>query len=204
MRYVPLGDSCTYGNAVPAVEAWPNQLVVKLAAEAATAGREPPLELVGNLAVTDFTSRDVLNIELVQLESFRPEVSSILIGANDVIQGIGPDEYRRNLGTILDGMETLVGRARIFGVTIPDVTITPAFPEHGDPAVIAPQFRAYNEIFSSILVARGIPVADIHDLSLAAAGDPTLIARDNLHPSGRQYALWVERIAPVVRGLLGL
>jgi lysophospholipase L1-like esterase len=204
MRYIPLGDSCTYGNAVPAVEAWPNQLVAELAAEAAAAGREPPLELVGNLAVTDFTTRDVLSIELVQLESFRPEVSSILVGANDVVQGIGPDEYRRNLETILDGMEALVGRSRIFGLTIPDITITPAFPEHGDPAVLAPQLRAYNAIFSTVLDARGILFADIYDLSLAAAHDPTLIARDNLHPSGPQYALWVERIAPVVRGMLGI
>jgi lysophospholipase L1-like esterase len=29
------------------------------------------------------------------------------------------------------------------------------------------------------------------------------VASDGLHPSGTQYALWVERIAPVVGELLG-
>jgi lysophospholipase L1-like esterase len=28
------------------------------------------------------------------------------------------------------------------------------------------------------------------------------VARDGLHPSGAQYARWVERIAPVVKRLL--
>ena len=32
--------------------------------------------------------------------------------------------------------------------------------------------------------------------------DRSLVADDGLHPSGAQYALWVERIAPVVGGLL--
>ena len=44
---------------------------------------------------------------------------------------------------------------------------------------------------------------DIDDLSLQAATDPSLVALDGLHPSGAQYALWVERILPAVETLLG-
>ena len=51
--------------------------------------------------------------------------------------------------------------------------------------------------------ARGIAYVDIFDLSLRAADDRSLVADDGLHPSGRQYALWVERIQPVVERLLG-
>ena len=50
---------------------------------------------------------------------------------------------------------------------------------------------------------RGIRYVDTFDLSLRAAGDRALVAGDGLHPSGAQYALWVKRIAPVVRELLG-
>jgi lysophospholipase L1-like esterase len=39
-------------------------------------------------------------------------------------------------------------------------------------------------------------------MSLEAATDPGLVADDGLHPSGFQYARWVERIAPAVEGLL--
>ena len=34
---------------------------------------------------------------------------------------------------------------------------------------------------------------DIFDLSLLAASDARLVATDGLHPSGAQYALWVDR-----------
>jgi lysophospholipase L1-like esterase len=50
--------------------------------------------------------------------------------------------------------------------------------------------------------ARGIAFVDIFDLSLRAAEDRSLVADDGLHPSGAQYALWVERIAPIVESLL--
>jgi lysophospholipase L1-like esterase len=45
-------------------------------------------------------------------------------------------------------------------------------------------------------------VVDIYPISLRAATDPTLVAGDGLHPSGAQYALWVERIGPALEALL--
>ncbi|HEX3264212.1 MAG TPA: hypothetical protein VHR16_00970 [Candidatus Limnocylindrales bacterium] len=71
-------------------------------------------------------------------------------------------------------------------------------------SLISTQVRVRNAIFAEVLGARSIPVADIYDLSLAAAHDRSLVAADNLHPSGRQYTLWLDRIVPVVRELLGL
>jgi len=44
---------------------------------------------------------------------------------------------------------------------------------------------------------------DIFDVSRLAREDRTLVANDGLHPSGQQYGLWVERIAPVVARLIG-
>jgi lysophospholipase L1-like esterase len=49
----------------------------------------------------------------------------------------------------------------------------------------------------------GIAYVDIFDLSLRAAVDRSLGADAGLHPSALQYGLWVERIAPVVTGLIG-
>jgi lysophospholipase L1-like esterase len=45
-------------------------------------------------------------------------------------------------------------------------------------------------------------VPEIYDISQAAATDRSLVAADGLHPSGAQYALWVDVIAPVVEPLL--
>jgi len=224
MRYVALGDSATIGNHVSESERWPNQLVATLAAEAAAAGRTPPLELAGNLATSDFSTRDVIAVELPQLAGLRPEVCSLLVGGNDCLEWVSEDEYVRNLVTILDAIEALVGPRRTFGVTGPDAAVTPfALDEHDRripllidayrwrdselPSLLklwSTQIRARNILFAEVLGARGIPVADIYDLSLDAAHDRSLVAKDNLHPSGRQYTLWLDRIVPVVRDLLEL
>ena len=61
---------------------------------------------------------------------------------------------------------------------------------------------AANETMSRLAGDRGIAYVDIFDVSLRAAADRSLVADDGLHPSGAQYALWVERILPVVEDLI--
>lgn len=92
--------------------------------------------------------------------------------------------------------------ARIVTVATPDYTVTPRGGSFGDPRVHSAAIRANNDVLRATAGARGIAFVDILDLSLRAAGDRSLVARDGLHPSGAQYALWVDRIEPVVRQLL--
>ena len=76
--------------------------------------------------------------------------------------------------------------------------MTPAGAEFGDPGQRHASIVAANAVMAEQAGLRGIAWIDIFDLSLRAATDPSLVAGDGLHPSGAQYALWVERIAPVV------
>ena len=203
LRYVALGDSYTIGTAVgrPS-DRWPDRLVAALAAESSAGERSPGLDLVANLNVNDFTSRDVIEVELPRLAALGPDFASLLIGVNDVVQGVPPSAYRSNAGRILDALLESLPPNRIVTVSTPDYTVTPQGASYGDPAIQAAAIRANNAILAELASERGIAVVDIHDLSLRAAGDRTLVADDGLHPSGAQYALWVERIAPVVAGLL--
>lgn len=197
LRLVTLGDSYTIGTSVRIAERWPDQLVAAL-------GPEPPtLDLVANLAVNGFTSADVIAVELPALDALEPDVVTLLVGVNDVVQGVPEATYRRNVGRILDELVTRVGADRILVVTTPDYTVTPAGADYGDPATQATAIRAFNAVLISQAGSRDIAVVDIHDLSLRAATDRSLVARDGLHPSGAQYALWVERILPIVESLLG-
>jgi lysophospholipase L1-like esterase len=86
---------------------------------------------------------------------------------------------------------------------VPDYTITPAGADYGDPRRRHDGIVAVNEAMAREAADRGIAFVDIFDLSLRVRDDPTLVADDGLHPSGRQYGLWVERIAPVVAQLIG-
>jgi len=192
VRYVALGDSYTIGTSVAAGERWPDQLVALL----------PELELVANLGVNGFTSGDVIDVELPRLPALRPELVTLLIGVNDVVQGVPETAYRGNVADILDDLVARVGANRVLVVTTPDYTVTPAGADYGDPATQSAAVRRNNAINTELAAARGIGVVDIYDLSLRAATDRSLVASDGLHPSGAQYAAWVERIAPAVATML--
>jgi lysophospholipase L1-like esterase len=113
------------------------------------------------------------------------------------------ETYRANVETILDDLLRRLPADRILALTTPDYTVTPFGAGYGDPAVQRARIERNNAILTELAIARDIAVVDILDLSERAAVDRALVASDGLHPSGLQYALWVERIAPVVRQLLG-
>ncbi|HEV7809890.1 MAG TPA: SGNH/GDSL hydrolase family protein, partial [Candidatus Limnocylindrales bacterium] len=199
LRWVALGDSYTIGTAThDERERWPNQLVDGLASR----GHMPGLALVANLAVNGYTSRDVVDLELPALDEHEPEFVSLLIGVNDVVQGVPASTYEANVGTILDELLRRLPASRIVAVSTPDYTVTPQGPSYGDPSRQAAGILQNNEILRRLAGARGIPFVDIYDLSLQAAADRSLVADDGLHPSGAQYAAWVQRIGPVVAGML--
>jgi lysophospholipase L1-like esterase len=196
LRYVALGDSFTIGTSVATEARWPDQLVAAL-------GPTPPtLTLVANLGVNGFTSRDVIDVELPKLDGLRPEFLSLLVGVNDVVQGVPADTFRGNASSILDDLAGRVRADQILVVTTPDYTVTPAGADFGDPIRQAAAIRANNDILTQLAHAHGITVVDIYDLSLRAGLDRSLVADDGLHPSGAQFALWVARIGPVVERLL--
>lgn len=193
VRYVALGDSYTIGTSVAERDRWPDQLVARV----------PALELVANLGVNGYTSGDLIRDELPQLASLRPKLVTVLIGVNDVVQGVPEATYRANVALILDEVSAAVGADRVLVVTTPDYTVTPAGADYGDPARQSAALRRNNAINAELAAARSIAVVDIHDLSLLAAADRSLVADDGLHPSGAQYALWVDRIVPSVQSMLG-
>ncbi len=197
IRFVALGDSYTIGTATASsAERWPDQLVARIGRDG---GR---VRLVANLAVNGFTSRDVIEVELPAVEALRPELVSLLIGVNDVVQDVPGDAYETNVAAILDELLRLVGASRIVTVSTPDYTVTPQGGAYGDPERQSAAIRRFNTIFEEAATSRDVVFVDIHDLSLGAATDRSLVAADGLHPSGAQYRLWVDRIAPVVERIL--
>lgn len=197
LRYVALGDSYTIGTSVEAAHRFPEQLV------GALGSAEPTLDLVANLGVNGYTSADVIREELPALDELRPEFATVLIGVNDVVQGVPAEAYEANVVTILDALLARLQADRIVAVAIPDYTVTPAGADYGDPHQQHDGIVANNAVMERLSGERGIAFADIFDISRRAADDRSLVADDGLHPSGAQYGLWVECLVPVVEGLLG-
>jgi acyl-CoA thioesterase I len=196
LRYVALGDSYTIGTSAAPDERWPDQLVASLR------GAAPTLDLVANLSVNGYTSADLLRDELPALARLEPGFVSVLIGVNDVVQGVPAATYEEHVAAILDALLERLPAARIVTVATPDYTVTPAGSDYGDPDRQHAGIVASNATMERLATGRGIAFVDTFDLSLRAVHDRTLVAADGLHPSGAQYALWVDRILPVVEGLL--
>lgn len=194
IRYVALGDSYTIGTSIYSGDAWPNQLVGSLADRV-------PLKLVANLAVNGYTSDDLIRAELPALADLQPEFVSILIGVNDVVRDVPPDRYRTNVAQILGAVLGVVPRDRIVVVSTPDYTRTPRGADFGDPEQQRAAIDEVNAIMAAEAAERGIAFVDISSIANQAGADSALVASDLLHPSGVQYARWVELIAPVVEGL---
>ena len=193
LRYVALGDSYTIGTSVAEAERWPNQLVERI----------DELELAGNPAVNGFTSADLINDELPQLDALRPELASVLIGVNDVVQGVPDSQYAGNVAIILEELLTRLPPNRILCIATPDYTVTPSGAAFGDPAQRSDAIVRFNAILREACEHREVRfVREVFEISQAALEDPSLVADDGLHPSGKQYSLWVDAIEPVVRELI--
>jgi lysophospholipase L1-like esterase len=193
LRYVALGDSYTIGTSVSTAESWPSQL----------AAREPRLQLVANLGVNGYTSRDLIEEELPALRGLAPDFVTLMIGVNDVVQGVPEEMYRANLSTILPALLAAVPADLVLCVATPDYTVTPQGAAFGSPEQQRAGIERVNQILGESCAAHGIRfVPDIFQISEAAATDRSLAAGDGLHPSGKQYKLWVDAIQPVVEELL--
>jgi len=195
LRYVALGDSYTIGTSVKARDRWPNQLVRALSPQV-------DLDLIGNLAMSGATTGDVIEEQLPQLPRMDPDFISLLVGVNDVVRGFDPEVYRAHLDTILDDLLQQVSPARLLLITTPNYTLTAKGDDYGDPSRQAPRVAVFNHVLEAEAAARGIPVVDITPVANLVSGDPSLVAGDGLHPSAKQYAGWVEIIAPKVRQML--
>jgi lysophospholipase L1-like esterase len=193
VRYVALGDSYTIGTAVAEADRWPNQLAARIG----------EVDLAGNLGVNGYTSADLIAEELPQLDALRPELVSLLIGVNDVVQGVPDAGYSANVAIILDDLAERLPASRIVCVATPDYTRTPRGAEYGNPDLQSDRIVRINAVLREACELRGITfVPDIFEISQRASDDPGLVAEDGLHPSGEQYRQWVETIAPVVEVLL--
>jgi lysophospholipase L1-like esterase len=193
LRYVALGDSYTIGTSVNAAESWPSQLVQRV----------PELQLIANLGVNGYTSADLIADELPALADLQPEFVTLLIGVNDVVQGVPEDSYHANVAEILGALLATLPADHVVCVATPDYTVTPQGAAFGSPAQQRAGIERVNAILREGCEARGIRfVPDIFEISQRAATDRSLVAGDGLHPSGPQYALWVDAIQPVVEELL--
>jgi lysophospholipase L1-like esterase len=83
-------------------------------------------------------------------------------------------------------------------LSIPDWGVTP-FAAGRDREQIAVEIDAYNAANKAIALQYNIHYIDITPWTREAAADNSLLAADGLHPSGKEYGRWAERVVSYFR-----
>ncbi len=187
--WLALGDSYTIGEGVLPHERWPTQLAGHL-------NLSPPQYL----AETGWTTVDLLAaIGQTRFERQYDWVS-VLIGVNDQYDGLNIDTYRQGLTRIIDfAARQAIQQSHVLVVSIPDYSVAPAVSDK-NPDHIVREIMCFNAVAQEIAVATSVTYCDITELSQRAANDPLLLVEDQLHPSGKMYALWAEKIVSELVG----
>ncbi len=188
VRMLALGDSYTIGESVKPDQRWPHQFVSAL--------RSKGLEAMNPdyIAVTGWTTADLLNGINRDLDRNKTyNLVSVLIGVNNQYQGIDINIYEPELRQIINHALDLVEQDtnRVFLLSIPDYAYTPF--GKGDPG-ISRELDAYNKINKRVAREKGLAWVDITPISRKGLDKPALVAKDGLHPSGKQYGEWITEI----------
>lgn len=194
--YLALGDSYTIGQSVEESQRFPVQLVNKLNEAGVNVGK-PTI-----VAQTGWTTDELARgIEAANL-SGTYDLVTLLIGVNNQYRARDTAEYRRQFRELLNkavgfakGMEK-----RVIVISIPDYGATPFGINNAQK--IGADIDIFNKINREETELKKSNYVYITSISRAAKEDPSLIATDGLHPSGKMYSFWVEAIFPLANNIL--
>jgi lysophospholipase L1-like esterase len=127
---------------------------------------------------------------------------SLLIGVNNQYRGREVTEYRAQFAALLDRATQLAGgrSGRVLVVSIPDWGVTPH--GAGRRAEVGAAIDRFNAVNREEALRVGACYVEITAASRRAGEDPSLLARDGLHPSGKMYTQWAEAAFPIAAAAL--
>ena len=148
------------------------------------------------IAQTGWTTRNLL--DAISQENPAPhDVVSLLIGVNNQFQNQSYFVFQDEFNELLDISIDLAGdTSAVFVVSIPDYGVTPFGSSNSQN--IAEALDNYNAYMKGQCDELQIPFIDITSISRELGDSDGALAPDNLHPSAAQYALWVEKMVPIV------
>lgn len=187
--YAALGDSFTAGTGCAPGERWADRLAQALRR------RNPELSYL-NLARQGATSADVAE-QVPSALAVRPELVTIVCGANDVLESVRPDvdATAERIGAIFDRLVWALPEALVVTATLPERW---RFLELGPRTRrrVLEGLRSLNAALRGLAAERAMPLLDI--AGHPGLDDPANFAADGLHPSPQGH----ERAARELERLL--
>ena len=195
---ISLGDSYTIGEAVRPELAFPNQLTDSLTTYGVVVTE------VMIVAQTGWTTTELKSAIGNQDQRLKFGLVTLLIGVNNQFGGLDLSFYETEFAELVDKAVSFASgdARRVIVISIPDYGVTP-FGQSLDPARIREEIDAYNAKNRDIAESKGTRYINITPISRRALDDPSLVARDGLHPSWKMYAEWVKLLIADALAIVG-
>jgi lysophospholipase L1-like esterase len=197
LRFLALGDSYTIGEHVSAKNRWPNQLAKLLEAE----GLKTEVTII---ARTGWTVDELWEGIQANPPEGTYDLVTLLIGVNDQYRGYPLGWYREKFRFVLEKAVLYAGGHpdKVIVLSIPDWGFTPFAATRRDTEPISQQIDEFNVVNLEETKSVGAHYVDVTIISRMAMDDFDLIAGDRLHPSGKMYAMWAEKVLPLALEIL--
>lgn len=190
MTYLALGDSYTIGEGVPVFDNFPYQ-TVKLLRQKGLKIHAPEI-----VAKTGWTTDELIaGIENNYTLNEKYDLVTLLIGVNNQYRGRDIEEYKVQFNQLLNKAIKYAGgkKSNVIVLSIPDWGVTP-FAEGKNMSKIASEIDKYNAAQEKITREAGVVFISITQGTREAKNDASLLAKDKLHPSGKEYQRWAQKI----------
>jgi len=174
------GDSLTAGFGLPAGQAFPAKL------EAWLHQRRIEVRVINAGVSGDTTAGGLARLDWALGD--KPDLVILALGANDALRGIDPSTVRDNLNKIIEKIQDRGAKVLLIGMLAP--------PNWGEEYK-----HSFDRIFPELAEAHHLPLYPFFLEGVAMK--PELNQPDGLHPNERGVGVLVDRIAPVVAGLIG-
>jgi lysophospholipase L1-like esterase len=192
--WLALGDSYTIGESVPEKDRYPVQTVALLKAQGINFSKATII------ATTGWTTQNLL--DAIKNKPVKPvyTIVSLLIGVNNQYQGRSLEEYKEQFRILLQHAIELADNkaSHVFVLSIPDYSVTP-FARQSDQSKIAMEIDLFNSANRQIADQFKVNYINITTTSRRAATDPSLVASDGLHFSGKAYLEWSQLLTTLIK-----
>jgi lysophospholipase L1-like esterase len=191
--YLALGDSYTVGEQVSLAQSFPYQ-TVQLLRKAGYFFYAPEI-----IAKTGWTTDELkLAVEDTTLLGTYDMVS-LLIGVNNQYRGGSVDSFRLHFRLVLEfAIQRAGGIANnVMVMSIPDWGVTP-YAIARTPEKIRSEIDMYNFICQAEAEYYQANFLDITTTQRLDGNSAEFLAADQLHPSGKEYFKWAEKLAKLI------
>ncbi len=175
--FVAIGASETFGTGAdfPDRQNWPADLRAQL----------PPGTQVINLGIPGVTAHEALQGELPEAMDSNPNIVTVWLGTNDIIQDVPLDQYQQDLDAILTKLDTLP-HIHVAVANLANLTLLPRF-SSDDQTALKQQVSEWNDVIAQEITTHNAILVDIYGHTDELTSHPEYLSPDGLHPSTQGY-----------------